>query len=264
MRGATLPHRAARVRASAAHLKQINRSILRAYSLGRHLAPMLLFPLAQHHRRTLMRMRIVALTFGLGIAACGGSESRPVQDPSTTSATTAGNAAPVTTTYDTTMPASPKATTDTTTMGTSSMGGSPSPSSTMPASSTTRPATDTSTVAPAPAPNAAAVVNNPGVADQTKNADNTKINDRDRHGAVTPMDQGNSKAELGITAAIRKSVLADKTLSFTAKNVKIITVGSKVTLRGPVASEQEKAAIEARAKQTAGVTEVDNQLEIKK
>ena len=107
-------------------------------------------------------------------------------------------------------------------------------------------------------------MNNPGVADQTKNADNTKINDRDRHGALTPMDQGNSKAELNITAAVRKAVLADKSLSFTAKNVKIITVGSKVTLRGPVASEAEKAAIEARAKQTAGVTEVDNQIEIKK
>ena len=213
-----------------------------------------------------MRMRIVALTFGLGIAACGGTESRPVQDPSTTSATTpAGNAAPVTTTYDTTLPASPRApvaTTDSTTTGTSSMGTS---STGTPASSSSRttPASDAFTT-PAPAPNAAAVVNNPGVADQTKNADNTKINDRDRHGALTPMDQGNSKPEIAITAAIRKSVLADKTLSFTAKNVKIITVGSKVTLRGPVGSEQERAAIEARARQTAGVTEVDNQIEIKK
>ena len=208
-----------------------------------------------------MRMRIVALTFGIGIAACGGTESRPVQDPSTTSATTpVANAAPVTTTYDTTLPASPKApsaTTDTTTTGTSSMGTS---STTAPASRTA-PASDALTT---PAPSSANVVNNPGVADQSKNADNTKINDRDRHGAVTPMDQGNSKAEVNITAAIRKAVLADKTLSFTAKNVKIITVGSKVTLRGPVGSEQEKAAIESRARQTAGVTEVDNQIEIKK
>ena len=217
-----------------------------------------------------MRMRIVALTFGLGIAACGGSESRPVQDPSTTSATTAvPNEAPATTTYDTTLPASPKApsanagtstSTSTTTMGTSSTG-----TSSTGTSSSTTPASRTDAAAmPAPAPGPAAVVNNPGVADQTKNADNTKINDRDRHGALTPMDQGNSKPEIAITAAVRKSVLADKTLSFTAKNVKIITVGSKVTLRGPVGSEQEKAAIEARAKQTAGVTEVDNQIEIKK
>jgi len=102
------------------------------------------------------------------------------------------------------------------------------------------------------------------VADQTKNADNTKINDRDRHGAPTPMNQGNSSDEVKITAAIRKGVMGDKSLSFTAKNVKIITVGSKVTLRGPVNNDQEKAAIEARAKQTPGVTEVDNQIEVKK
>jgi osmotically-inducible protein OsmY len=39
---------------------------------------------------------------------------------------------------------------------------------------------------------------------------------------------------------------------------------SKVTLRGPVKSEQERSAIESRAKQTPGVTEVNNQLELKK
>jgi hyperosmotically inducible periplasmic protein len=108
------------------------------------------------------------------------------------------------------------------------------------------------------------VVDDPGAHDQTKNADNTKINDRDRHGALTPMDQGNSADELKITATIRKGMMGDSSLSFTAKNVKIITVGTKVTLRGPVTTDQEKAAIEARAKQTAGVTEVDDQLEIKK
>lgn len=106
-------------------------------------------------------------------------------------------------------------------------------------------------------------VNNPGVANGTKDADNTKINDRDRHGAVTPTDQGGGK-DRDITAAIRRAVVGDGALSFTAKNVKIITVGGKVTLRGPVKSDAEKTAIEAKAKAAAGVTEVDNQLEVKK
>jgi osmotically-inducible protein OsmY len=35
-----------------------------------------------------------------------------------------------------------------------------------------------------------------------------------------------------------------------------------VTLRGPVKSAAEKATIEAKAKQGAGVSRVDNQLEI--
>ena len=110
----------------------------------------------------------------------------------------------------------------------------------------------------------ATIASNPGTADRTKNADNTKINDRDRHNALTPMSQGNGGDEIKITAAIRRGLMGDKALSFTAKNVKIVTVGTKVTLRGPVKSDQEKAAIEAYAKQTAGVTDVDDQLEVKK
>jgi hyperosmotically inducible periplasmic protein len=35
-----------------------------------------------------------------------------------------------------------------------------------------------------------------------------------------------------------------------------------VTLRGPVKSDREKAEIEAKAKQVAGVKRVENQLEI--
>ena len=80
---------------------------------------------------------------------------------------------------------------------------------------------------------------------------------------MTPTDQGGGN-DRDITAAIRRSVVADKALSFSAKNVKIITEGGKVTLRGPVKSDEEKTAIEAKAKSTAGVSAVDNQLEVKK
>jgi hyperosmotically inducible protein len=100
-------------------------------------------------------------------------------------------------------------------------------------------------------------------ADGTKDATNTKNNDRDRHGALTPMDQGGG-ADRDITAAIRRAAVGDKALSFTAKNVKIITVGGKVTLRGPVKSDEEKSLIESKAKAATGVSSVDNQLEVKK
>jgi hypothetical protein len=108
------------------------------------------------------------------------------------------------------------------------------------------------------------VHDNPGTSDQSKNADNTKINDRDRHGTVTSGDQGNKPSEVKITADIRKGLMASKNLSFTAKNAKVITVGTKVTLRGTVKSDAERAEIEGVAKSTAGVSEVDNQLEVKK
>jgi hyperosmotically inducible periplasmic protein len=94
-------------------------------------------------------------------------------------------------------------------------------------------------------------------------ADNSGKNVRDRQGATqTPEDQSNAKADMAITQAIRKAVVADKGLSTNAHNVKIITTNGAVTLRGPVKSVAEKNSIAEKAKQTAGVRSVDNQLEI--
>ena len=66
-----------------------------------------------------------------------------------------------------------------------------------------------------------------------------------------------------MTAAIRKMVMGDSSLSTMAKDVKIITVGGAVTLRGPVETEKEKATIESHAKQ-AGSKNITDELEIKK
>jgi len=89
--------------------------------------------------------------------------------------------------------------------------------------------------------------------------------DQERSGSTLgAVDQGNSSAETKITADIRKQLVVSDTLSLAAKNVKVITTGSKVTLRGTVKSEQEKAEIEGIARGIDGVTSVDNQLEVKK
>ena len=99
---------------------------------------------------------------------------------------------------------------------------------------------------------------------QDTNADNTGKNVRDRADeSQTATDQSNDPADIKMTAAIRKMVVADDSLSMMAKNVKIITVGGVVTLRGPVETEKEKAAIESHAKQ-AGAKTITNELEIKK
>jgi hyperosmotically inducible protein len=93
-------------------------------------------------------------------------------------------------------------------------------------------------------------------------ADNTGVNDRDEEpGALTPADQGEGDSDLEITQNIRKAVMDDDSLSFTAKNVKIITQDGKVTLRGPVKSAQERTAIGVAAKKFAA-GRVDNQLEV--
>ena len=96
-------------------------------------------------------------------------------------------------------------------------------------------------------------------------ADNTARNVRDRNdGAKTPLDQGNNDRDLRITQEIRKAVTDDPELSFDARNVKIITVDSIVTLRGPVEDDDEKAAIAEKAQRVAGVARVDNQLDVKR
>jgi hyperosmotically inducible periplasmic protein len=93
--------------------------------------------------------------------------------------------------------------------------------------------------------------------------DNTGRNVRDRNGDTkTPGDQSENEADRTITQNIRQAITADDSLSTNAKNVKIITNDGTVTLRGPVKSEKEKAEIEAKAKQVAGVKRVHNQLEV--
>lgn len=95
--------------------------------------------------------------------------------------------------------------------------------------------------------------------------DNTDINKRDRDTlTLTPLDQDNDAADVKITAAIRQAIVGDDSLSFTAKNVKIITVDGVVTLRGPVNTPRERNVIASRARSAAGVTKVDNQLEVDK
>ena len=100
---------------------------------------------------------------------------------------------------------------------------------------------------------------------RSPDADNTAINERERTGStLTPMDQGTSQADRTMTMQIRQAVMHDKTLSFTAKNVKIITINGKVTLRGAVKTEAERAAVEKAASNIAGSAQVDSQLEVSK
>lgn len=93
--------------------------------------------------------------------------------------------------------------------------------------------------------------------------DNTGINVRDRDSATkTPLDQSESEADRTITQKIRKAIMSDSDLSTNAKNIKIITRQGVVTLRGPVASSQEKDAIARKVNDIQGIQRVENQLEI--
>ena len=95
-------------------------------------------------------------------------------------------------------------------------------------------------------------------------ADNTGRNERDRSGETkTSGDQSESSEDIKTTAAIRRAVVGDGSLSMTAKNVKIITANGIVTLRGPVNSPAEKTKIGQLATKNAGKAKIQNQLEVK-
>jgi len=98
----------------------------------------------------------------------------------------------------------------------------------------------------------------------TKDPDNTARNLRDSDGrTLTPLDQGNSQADVDTTAQIRKEIIAGKDMSVNAQNVKIITNTGKVTLRGPVNTIAEKRLIGDIADRVAQAANVTNQLEVK-
>jgi hyperosmotically inducible protein len=78
--------------------------------------------------------------------------------------------------------------------------------------------------------------------------DNTRQNSVDSTNKTASADmQKNDKADLALTQQIRASVVADKSLSTYAHNVKIVAVNGNVTLNGVVHSRQEKDSIEAKA-----------------
>ena len=84
-------------------------------------------------------------------------------------------------------------------------------------------------------------------------ADNTKTNESDRNmNAPTADQQKNNQADRDLTKQIRQAIMQDKALSSYAHNVKIIAQNGTVTLKGPVRSEDEKQAIEAKANEVAG------------
>jgi len=93
--------------------------------------------------------------------------------------------------------------------------------------------------------------------------DNTKNNQGDASKDATTADQQKmNPADRNTTRQIRKSLMQDKSLSSYGHNIKIITRDGKVTLKGPVRSEDDKANIEAKAVAVAGADNVTNKLEV--
>jgi hyperosmotically inducible protein len=93
--------------------------------------------------------------------------------------------------------------------------------------------------------------------------DNTKTNQRDRDkNSVTADQQKMNPADRETTKKIRAAIHDDKSLSTYASNIKVITRDGKVTLKGPVRTEEEKNSIAAKAAAVAGDGSVTNEIEV--
>ena len=98
---------------------------------------------------------------------------------------------------------------------------------------------------------------------KSQDAANTRMNTRDRVAETTkPTDQSNAKADIRLAAAVRRAIENDKSLSTSAHNVKLVANGGVVTLRGPVASDEEKQKVAQIAGAVDGVKSVDNNLDV--
>ena len=98
--------------------------------------------------------------------------------------------------------------------------------------------------------------------DQTAPApDNSGVNKQHK---VTADKQTTGADDRETARKIRKSVVADKSLSTYGHNVKIIVLNGQVTLKGPVNSEDEKKKIGDLAAQVAGSADkVTNNITVK-
>ncbi|HMF79298.1 MAG TPA: BON domain-containing protein [Bryobacteraceae bacterium] len=97
---------------------------------------------------------------------------------------------------------------------------------------------------------------------QDRQPDNSAVNKRDTNSPNADKAKNNA-SDRDIMKNIRRDVVKDKSLSTYGHNVKIIAAHGKVTLKGPVHSDDERKAIEEHARKYAGDGNVDNQLTVK-
>lgn len=99
----------------------------------------------------------------------------------------------------------------------------------------------------------------PAAPTTTDDARKTTTEDR----GISATDQPNNQRDVDLAAAVRSAIVDDASLSTAAKNVTLVAASGHVTLRGTVASAEEKARIERVAAAVAGVTEVTNDITVK-
>lgn len=104
----------------------------------------------------------------------------------------------------------------------------------------------------------------PQAGNNTTQPDNTRTNRADRAaGGPTAEQAKNGRSDREVMQKIRKDIVSDKSLSAYAHNVKVIADHGKVTLKGPVHTDDERNTIEAKAAAVVGAENVTNDITVK-
>ncbi len=95
--------------------------------------------------------------------------------------------------------------------------------------------------------------------------DFSAISMRDDAGAaILAAEEGNDKSDLRIARALREAINDDKVLASLGQNIRIESRNGEVTLRGPVNNDAQRLRLAQLALNTAGVTGVNNELDVKR
>ena len=98
----------------------------------------------------------------------------------------------------------------------------------------------------------------------SQNSENAQVNrPSNSPSSASEDEQAQSTKDRELARKIRRAVVADKTLSIYAHNIKIIARDGVVTLKGAVRSAQEKNAITAKATQIAGANNIKDEVTVK-
>lgn len=82
--------------------------------------------------------------------------------------------------------------------------------------------------------------------------------------SLTAQDQiRGSREDVELTRKIRSSIIEDKVLSADARNVKIITLNRRVTLKGMVGSPAEEASVLKHARKFADASQVKSEIVVR-
>jgi len=93
--------------------------------------------------------------------------------------------------------------------------------------------------------------------------DNSKINEKIKDNKeLNAQDQSESDLDIKLTQKIRQEMMKQKSFSTEAKNIKIITINGKVTIKGPVKTNNEKNIILGIASKEAKAENVVNQITV--